>query len=273
MRHLLFAAGAAALVAIGAGAQAPQTGQPSSSKAGAGRTPDGHPNLAGTWSFAIDLPRMLALVKLGGPAALQLGLELGVFAAASALAARITPLALAANQIVLNIASFVFMVPLGINSAAAVRVGQAIGRRDPHGARLSGWTALGVGAVVMAVFSVVFFTAPRALLAIFTRDSAVLSVGTTVLFIYAAFQIFDALQVIATGALRGLGDTHTPMAMNFVGHWLVGLPLAYYLCFSRQWGVAGLWFGLSIGLTLVGLALVLVWRWRSRAATILGSSR
>jgi MATE family multidrug resistance protein len=213
--------------------------------------------------FAIDLPRMWSLMKLGTPAATQLALELGVFATASVLAGRLTPIALAANQIVLNVASFTFMIPLGISSAAAVRVGHAIGRHDPSGVRRAGWVALLLSAALMAACSIIYVSIPRTLLGIFTTDASVLRVGTTVLMIYAAFQVFDALQVVATGALRGLGDTHTAMLLSLVGHWFIGLPIAYSLCFHHGWGVAGLWLGLSIGLTIVGIVLVAVWRHKS----------
>jgi len=103
------------------------------------------------------------------------------------------------------------------------------------------------------------------LLGLFTADESVLQVGSTVLLIYGALQLFDAWQVVATGALRGPGATRTPMILNFVGHWVIGLPVAYWLCFNRHWGVTGLWLGLSIGLTIVGVVLTGVWRARSRA--------
>jgi MATE family multidrug resistance protein len=96
-------------------------------------------------------------------------------------------------------------------------------------------------------------------LGIFTTDESVLRVGTTVLLVYGALQLFDAWQVVATGALRGLGDTRNPMVLNILGHWVIGLPLAYWFCFTRGWGVVGLWLGLSIGLTIVGVALVSLW--------------
>jgi MATE family multidrug resistance protein len=207
-----------------------------------------------------------SLMTLGTPAATQILLEVGVFATAGLLAGHITPIAAAANIVVLNVASFTFMVPLGISSAAAVRVGQAIGRSDPAGMRRAGWSALLLGAALMACCAVIYISAPLTLLGIFTTDASVLRVGTTVLYIYAAFQVFDGLQVIATGALRGFGDTRTPMIMSFVCHWLIGLPLACWLCFSRNWGVAGLWFGLSVGLTIVGVVLTIVWHVKSRRA-------
>jgi MATE family, multidrug efflux pump len=213
----------------------------------------------------LDPARMWALVRLGLPAALQVVLEVGVFATAGVLAARITPVALAANQIVLNIAGFVFMVPFGLNSAAAVRVGQALGRGDPRGIRLAGWTALGLSLAFAITMSCVFIVSPRPLLRIFTSDATVLRVGATVLFVYALFQPFDGFQSVSTGALRGLGDTRTPAVVNLVGHWLVGLPVAYLLCFHRGWGVVGLWAGLALSLGLVGATLVGVWHVRSGA--------
>jgi MATE family multidrug resistance protein len=208
---------------------------------------------------------MWRLVKLGLPAATQITLEVGVFATASALAARITPLALAANQIVLNVASFFFMVPFGLSSAAAVRVGHAVGRGDPRGVRLAGWVALSLSLVYALGMSALFVLEPRMFLSIFTRDATLLRIGTSVLFICAVFQPFDGFQTVATGALRGLGETRTPMLMNLAGHWAIGLPIGYVLCFQRGWGVEGLWTGLALGLILIGTVLIAVWHGRSRA--------
>ena len=212
--------------------------------------------------FFGEFARVWQLAKLGLPAATQLALEIGVFAAASALSGRISPLAIGANQVVLNIASFVFMIPLGLSAATAVRTGQAVGRRDASAVRMAGKCGLLLASAFMLFASAIYVIAPRALLGIFTNDESVLRVGTTVLILYGALQLFDAWQVVATGALRGLGDTRTPMIFNIIGHWIIGLPLGYWLCFSRGWGVVGLWFGLSIGLTIVGVVLVAIWHRR-----------
>lgn len=214
--------------------------------------------------FVLDPRRIWALTRLGAPAALQVTLEVGVFAAASALAGRITPMALAANQIVLNIAGFLFMIPFGLSSAAAVRVGHAVGRADPHGVRLAGWAALGLCLVFALVTSIVIAVMPQPFLRIFTDEPSVLAVGATLLLFYAVCQPFDGFQSVATGALRGLGNTRTPMLVNLAGHWALGLPLAYYLCFTRGWGVVGLWIGLLTGLVLIGAVLLLVWHRESR---------
>ncbi len=216
-------------------------------------------------AFRWEWERVWRIFRLGWPAALQITLEVGVFAAASALAGRIGPLASAANQVVLNIAGFIFMVPFGLGSAAAVRVGQAVGRQDRQGMRRAGWAALGLASVVMAGSAILFFTIPATLIRIYSTDAAVIEVGIVLLFICSVFQLFDGLQAVATGALRGLGDTRTAMVLNLVGHWLIGLPIGFLLCFNRGWGVAGLWTGLSIGLILIGSALLLVWSVKSRA--------
>ena len=213
--------------------------------------------------FVIDWPRMRQLATVGMPAALQVVLEVGVFTAAAALAGRISPVALAANQVVLNIASFFFMLPNGLSSAAAVRVGHAVGRGDSQGARRAGWAALNLAVAIGLSNAILFAVLPGALLRIFTADPSIITLGVTLLLICALFQPFDGFQSVATGALRGLGDTRTPMFFNLVGHWLIGLPLAYVLCFNRGWGVAGLWAGLGLSLALIGIALLFTWRWRS----------
>jgi multidrug resistance protein, MATE family len=214
-------------------------------------------------SWRLDTARLSRLVRLGFPAASQVTLEVGVFAAATALAGQLDPVSSASHQIALNIAAFAFMVPLGVASAGAVRVGNRIGARDPQGARRAGWTAIGLGVSFMAGAGVLFLVAPRFLIGLFSREPSVLALGASLLFVAAVFQLFDGLQAVATGALRGLGDTRTPMVTNLAGHWLLGLPMGYTLCFPLGLGVIGLWWGLSAGLIVCGVVLLGVWYKRS----------
>lgn len=209
--------------------------------------------------MAIEVAWSIRLFRLGLPAAAQVTLEVGVFAAATALAGRLVPAALASHQIALNIAACSFMVPLGVASAGAVRVGHAVGRRDPVGAERAGWTALLFGTGAMACAAAVFVLAPHLLIGAFTSDPRVLALGSALLFVAAVFQLFDGIQGVGTGVLRGLGDTRTPMLWNLFGHWFVGLPLGYALCFPLGHGVIGLWWGLSTGLIICGVALLIVW--------------
>ena len=213
------------------------------------------------WSTSrqIDFARMRRLLSIGFPAAIQVTLELGVFAAVTALAGRLTPVALAAHQIVLSVASVTFMVPLGVASAGAIRVGQALGRRDPIGASYAGWIAIALGTLFMSCAAIVFFSLPEPIIRLFTSDPHAILIGVSLLFVAAFFQLFDGVQGVATGVLRGLGDTRTPMISNLIGHWFVGLPIGYLLCFVWNWDVIGLWVGLSIGLILVGLVLLSTW--------------
>ncbi|HEV3057685.1 MAG TPA: MATE family efflux transporter [Vicinamibacterales bacterium] len=208
--------------------------------------------------------RVWRLLALGVPAASQVALEVGVFAAVSALAGRLDPVSLGSHQIALNIVALAFMVPLGLSSAAAVRVGHAVGAGDRDRAVHAGWTALLVGGAITAAVGASFIVAPMPMLRPFTSDSQVLSIGVRLLSIAAVFQLFDGTQAVATGVLRGVGDTRTPMLMNVIGHWAFGLPVGWALCFRYGWGVAGLWIGLSIGLIFVATVLTLAWSWKSR---------
>jgi MATE family multidrug resistance protein len=212
----------------------------------------------------IDLKRIKQLIALGIPAAMQFTLESGVFATVTTLIAKLGPVPLATHQIALNTVAFTYMVPLGIASAAAVRVGQALGRRDPHGAGIAGGTAITIGAAFMSVASVVLLVVPRWIARIYTVDEVIIRSASTLLAAGAAFQLFDGIQSVATGALRGAGDTRTPMLCHFTAYWIIGLPLGAWLCFRRGWGALGLWVGLSLALILIGIVLLVVWRSKVR---------
>jgi MATE family multidrug resistance protein len=206
-----------------------------------------------------DFGRIKRLLTLGLPAASQMGAEVGVFALATAMSGMLDPISSAAHQIALNMAGVAFMVPLGMGSAGAVRVGHAVGARDRERASASGWTAIVLGTGFMLLAASLFVLMPRQLIGLFSKDSAVLAVGTSLLLLAAVFQLFDGLQGVITGTLRGLGDTRTAMLVNLVAHWLIGLPTGYLLCFVVGWGVYGLWVGLSLGLIVTGVILLYVW--------------
>jgi MATE family multidrug resistance protein len=190
-------------------------------------------------------------------------LEVGAFGAAAFLAGRLNPIALAAHQIAINVASVTFMVPLGIASAAAITVGHALGRRRPALARHHGFIALWIAVVYEICTALCFLVFPRQILGLYTSDPGLMRTGMHLLQFAAAFQLFDGLQTVATGALRGLGNTKAAMLVNLCGYWLLGLPLGYWLCFRRRQGIYGVWFGLT--LSLVVIAIVLCWEWSRRS--------
>jgi len=206
--------------------------------------------------------RIGRIVRLGAPAAAQFAFEVGIFSAATLVAGRLGAVAVSGHQIALIMASLTFMVPLGVAQATSVRVGNAVGRRDAEAANVSGWSGMALSASFMSCSAIVLWTMPLAIVHIFTYDPAVAKVGVSLLAIAAVFQFFDGVQVTAIGALRGSGDTRTAMITDFVGWWLIGLPLGAWLCFGCRWGVRGLWFGLSAGLISIGCVLAIAWRRR-----------
>jgi MATE family multidrug resistance protein len=229
-----------------------------------------HERKSGSLLFSIpwrpDFARLRSLVSLGLPAAGQMLFEGAVFGIVTAMAARLDAVSLAAHGIAVNVIGTTFMVPLGISSAAAVRVGQACGRKDARGASTAGSAAMLLSAVFMSAAGLVLWLVPQWIVRIYIRDTAVVSMGGLLLRIAAVFELFDGLQITATGALRGLGDTRTPMLAHLVGYWVIGLPTAYVLCFPLGWGAPGIWVGLSAALILIGAALALVWRHAISAA-------
>ncbi|HEY7402928.1 MAG TPA: MATE family efflux transporter [Candidatus Angelobacter sp.] len=216
---------------------------------------------SGLWraSRRLELWRIRELLRLGLPAATQLLFEISAFSTATFLIGKLGAVPLAGHQIALNVASFTYMVPLGIGSAAAIRVGHAIGARDIHGAARAGWMALLFGGGFMSCAGLMLFLFSRTIARIYTPELEVVNAGATLLIVAAIFQLFDGLQVVATGALRGAGNTRLPMLVNLVGYWAVGLPLGAYLCFRHGGGAVGMWIGLCLALMLIGSILVSGW--------------
>ena len=218
------------------------------------------------WSVerAFDRTRLTTLLMLGLPAASQVAAEVGIFVLATALAGTLDPISSASHQIALNMSGVAFMIPLGLSSAGAVRVGHAVGSGDRPRAAAAGWTAILLVVMVMTVSGLTFVLVPERLVGAFSTNTMVLSVGTSLLFLAAIFQLFDGVQVVITGTLRGLGDTRTAMIVTLIAHWLLGLPVSYVLCFVLGWGVWGLWVGLTLGLIVAGVILFYIWTTKIR---------
>ncbi len=198
--------------------------------------------------------RMLAL---GGPVGIHLQIEYSAFAVVGLLMGWLGTDQLAGHQVALNLAALSFTVPLGIGAAAAVLVGNAIGRNDPDGARRNAGAALAGGAAFMVLSGVTFIAVPKQLAALYTTQTGVLLVAARLLPVAGVFQVFDGLQVVAGGVLRGAGDTRVPMMISVVAFWIVMMPLCYLLGFHTSLGAVGLWYGLVAGLGAVAILLLL----------------
>lgn len=210
------------------------------------------------WRPGVWRPRALApLVRLGAPVAAQQSLEYGAFGTIGLLVGHLGTAAMAGHQATLNLASLTFMVPLGVGAAGAVRVGHAVGAGDARRVRQAAGAALAVGVGFMAATAALLLAAPRPLAALYSRDPAVLALAASLIPLAGLFQVFDGLQVVSLGVLRGLGDTRVPAAINVVGFWLLGIPLGAWLGLRGGAGPRGLWWGLVVGLAAVGVVNVL----------------
>lgn len=212
----------------------------------------------------IELSRLRELALFGAPVGAQIFVEISIFGAVTYLIGTFGPLPLAGHEIALNVASITFMVPFAVSAAASVRVGQAIGRRAPAEARAAGWTSIGLGAVFMLCASAVLVAMPDYIAQAFTVDPAVIAAAVPLLLVAAAFQFFDGVQITATGALRGAGNTHIGLVVHLIGYWLIGLPVGILLGFHYKLGAVGLWMGLCLGLIIAGAALVASWHRAAR---------
>ena len=193
---------------------------------------------------------ILDLLKLGLPIGLSLILEVGMFAVTTLLIGGLGTNILAGHQVALNAAAMTFMVPLGLSIATTVRVGQLVGQGNFIDARFSGLTSLVISVVIMTSASLVLVCFPTAIAGLYTNDPQVKAIAVKLLMMAAIFQIFDGLQVVAIGALRGLKDTRMPMLFNLISYWVVGLPLGYCLGIIGPFGAQGLWAGFIAGLLM-----------------------
>jgi len=197
------------------------------------------------------------MIRLGAPIGAQFQMEFGAFAAIGLFMGWLGTAQMAAHQVALNLVAFTFMVPVGIAAAAAVQVGQEVGRGNADGARRSAGAALGLGVGFMCATAVLFLTMPGAFGRLYTDDAGVLAVVIVLLPIAGVFQVFDGVQAVAAGVLRGVGDTRAPMWINLLGFWFLGVPFSLVFGFGLGWGAAGLWWGLAAGLAAVAVLLVL----------------
>jgi MATE family multidrug resistance protein len=197
------------------------------------------------------------MLHVGAPIGGQFMLEGGLFATVTVLMGVLGPSELAAHHVALNLASLTFMVPLGVSAAAAVLVGHAVGRADPEDARGASKAALILGGSFMAVTAMLMLFVPTLFARAYTSEIEVIALAATLIPIAGVFQVFDGMQVVSIGILRGVGDTRTPFFVNLLGFWLIGLPVSLLLAFRLGYGPQGLWWGLVVGLVAVATALLL----------------
>ncbi len=208
-----------------------------------------------------DWELLRQLIAIGLPISGALMLEWGLFFSGALLMGWIGTTALAAHQIALQVATILFMVPFGISLAATVRVGHAVGRRDPVATRRAGFGAIALGAALMVAMTVIVVAFHDAIPLLFLGDdrggnAATAQLAATLLLIGASFFVTDGMQAIAAGALRGLNDTRVPMLFAAVSFWLIGFTCAYGLAFPGHLGAVGIWIGFSTAVATFAALLI-----------------
>jgi MATE family multidrug resistance protein len=218
-----------------------------------------HPQLrpSGSVRRSPDRRMIARILDVGVPIGGQFALEVGLFSFAAVMIGWLGAAELAAHQVTINIASTTFMVALGTSIAGSVRVGQHIGAQRTHAMRRAALATYLLATGFMALCALLFLLAPRALIGLYTSDDELLVIGSRLLMVAAAFQVFDGAQVAGMGVLRGAGDTRIPMLIAGLGYWGFGVPVGYVLAFVLDLGAVGVWIGLSAGLAVVGILLAL----------------
>ena len=197
------------------------------------------------------------LLNIGVPSSLQIGMEAGAFAVSGIIIGTLGAVAQAAHQIALSCASFTFMVSMGLAQAGSIRVSNAYGQNNWTKISLIGKSTL-ITALLYGVCCAIFFIGFRFLLPeAFATNLLVIEMASLLLLFAAFFQISDSTQAIGAGLLRGIKDVKVPTILVAIAYWVIGIPVGYLLAFPFGLGASGMWLGLTLGLTMSSLFLVL----------------
>ncbi len=218
----------------------------------------------------IDFSILKKLLRIGLPSGFQYLLEVAAFTFAAVMMGWLGKAQLAAHQIALNLASITYMIILGISSAGTVRVGEALGQKDPKEIRYAGFSAMGLAATLMLCFGVSFILLRNFFPTLYIHEEAVIEIASKLLIIAALFQIFDGLQATGVGVLRGMTDTKVPMLVSFAAYWLIGIPVASVLGFYFDLGSVGIWTGLLLGLATVAITMLIRFNRKTRTISTSG---
>jgi len=199
--------------------------------------------------------RFNRLLGLGIPSGMQFLFEVSAFSLAAVMVGWLGAEALAAHQIGISLASITFMMASGVSAASTIRIGNQLGRKDIPTLRVAGFSNFLLIVAFMAVSGVLFIVFRDFLPTLFIADADVIATASGLLIIAAFFQIFDGVQVVSLGILRGLQDVKVPTLATFIAYWIIGLPVGYLLAFHYDYGIKGVWYGLSLGLGVTAITM------------------
>ena len=226
----------------------------------------------GNW-WRPEWSRFAEILRLGSPIMVIIIAEAGLFSGAALLMGRIGASELAGHTIALQIAALAFQVPFGVGQAATIRVGYHFGARDRDAIGRAGWTGLAMAAAFMALPAALMLFAPMLLLRIYVDplapvNAAMVAFAVQYMLVAAAFQLFDGVQAVAAGALRGLQDTRVPMWIALFSYWVPGYGVAIWLGFNTPLEGTGVWIGLATGLVFAAVLLTARWARRDRLGLV-----
>ena len=216
---------------------------------------------------SINIKMIKKILGLGLPSATQYLFEVGAFSFSVIMVGWLGTKQLAAHQIAINLASISFMTALGVSAAGGIRVANAVGRQNVEEVRRAGFSAIILGASIMACFGIVFITLRNFLPTLYIDDNSVVSIASSLLVIASIFQIADGVQAVGIGVLRGLTDVKWPTLITFIAYWILGLPSAYLFGFILEYDVQGVWMGLLVG--LLSSAIMLSIRFNKKSKHII----
>ena len=208
--------------------------------------------------------RILRIMKIGAPVAMQYAFEVSAFGIAAILMGTIGVAQQAAHQVAISLAAMTYMMASGVSAAATIRSGTSYGSRDFINLRHSAISSYHIIIAFMSVTAVLFVTLNNVLPWLYTSDESVIVVAAQLLVIAGVFQLFDGTQVVGLGILRGIGDVNIPTFITFIAYWVVGLPLAYYMGIPMGLGANGIWYGLTLGLLVSAVLLFIRFQYISK---------
>lgn len=214
----------------------------------------------------LDWARSLRILKIGSPVALQYVFEIGAFAAAAIMAGTIGAIEQAAHQVAINLAAITYMLASGIAAAATILVGNAYGKKNFYRLRMFANSSYHIVLVGMSITAILFIVGSGYLPWLYTSDQQVIILAAHLLVIAGLFQLFDGTQAVGLGILRGITDVNLPTLITFTAYWLIGLPVAYFFGIIMDFGLKGIWYGLTVG--LISSSLMLFWRYNYKISKL-----
>lgn len=214
-----------------------------------------------------SLEKVISILKIGIPIGFQIIVEVIAFGIGAIMMGWLGEIPLAAHQVALGLASFTYMISLGVSQANTIRVSHQMGLKNYSALKMAATASTHIVLAFMLFMGLVFVVARNYLPLMFTADPKVITIASSLLIIAAIFQVFDGLQVIMLSTLRGMADVKLPMFFAFFAYLLVGIPTSYILSFVFDIGPQGIWYGYLIGLGTAGILFYLRFQYVFRKKT------